>query len=220
MDGIQARQEAARLLCPGMDGIQARQEAARLLCLLTGENETMPKAPQRFLHQFSPDIRMLVATLCLTGGLFLSLQYPYPALLLFLCALILAWDALRYGTVWPAFDAFKAHQHDVLRRQLLEIRWPALLAAQPLAYYNWLQGIIDVGDGRHAAAKIHLLAAASGPIRTETDRSLIHCLLAEVAIQQGEIPVAAEHLRHAAALAPQGNVRRLIDSLQARVDSR
>ena len=173
----------------------------------------------RFIHQFSTDVRLIIAALSLVCALYLILHLAMWAVLFLFLAVVLSWDALRHGTVWPAFDAFKSHQHDRLRHLLLEIRWPALLAPQPLAYYNWLKGIVDMGDGRHAAAKVHLLAAASGPIRTETDRSLIHCLLAELAIQQGESAVASEHLRHASALASQGNIRGLINSLQARIDS-
>lgn len=176
------------------------------------------KPLRRFIQQYSPDSRLLVAALFTILAIYLGLQLVVLALLFFFAALLLLWDALRHGTVWPAFDAFKTHRHEQLYVLLEAIRWPSLLAPRSLAYYNWLKGVQDIGAQRLAAAKIHLLAAASGPIRTETDRSLIHCLLAEVAIQQAEGEVAAEHLRHAAALAGSDNIRRLIERLQARLN--
>lgn len=179
---------------------------------------SLVKPLSRFIQQYSPDSRLLVAALFIILAIYLSLQLVALAVLFACAALLLVWDALRHGTVWPAFDAFKGHHHEQLYVLLEAIRWPALLAPHSLAYYNWLKGVQDLGAQRLAAAKIHLLAAASGPIRTETDRSLIHCLLAEVAIQQTESEVAAEHLRHAAALAGSDNVRRLIERLQARLN--
>ncbi|MFU8837434.1 MAG: hypothetical protein ACNA75_03955 [Thiohalomonadaceae bacterium] len=180
----------------------------------------MIKPLLRQLQQLSPDVRLILAGLALICGFYLSLFVSVWGMLFLAVAVLLSWDALRYGSVWPAFDAFKRHQLDQMGAYLLGIRWPSLLSPRSLAYYNWLKGVLDISAGRQAAAKVHLLAAASGAIRTETDRSLIHCLLAELAIQQAEPTVAADHLRLAAALSSQAQVRGMITRLQARLDER
>ena len=174
----------------------------------------------RAIQQFSPDSRLIIAILCLVCGFYLALFLSLWGLGFTLMALWLSWDALRHGSVWPAFDAFKAHRINHMGALLLAIRWPALLAPVSLAYYNWLKGVLDMSCGRLNAAKVHLLAAASGPIRTETDRSLIHCLLAELGIQQGEFQVADQHLHHAAALSSDARIRQMVARLQARLDNR
>ena len=170
------------------------------------------------IHPYSPDSRLLAATISLVIGLVLGLHIAWMVIPLLLLAILIAWDALRHATVWPAFDAFKQHQFAAMRLLLNNIRWPSLLAPQSLAYYNWLKGIDDVHANRLAAAKVHLLAAASGPIHTENDRSLIHCLLAEVAIQEGDTTVAKEHLQHAGALSSQQSIREMINRLQQRIE--
>ena len=102
-------------------------------------------------------------------------------------------------------------------RRVMSMRWPNMLSHPSLAYYHWMKGVVDVSDGRFAAAKVHLLVAASGKLRTENDRSLVHCLLGEVALQEGEPEVAREHLRHATALQHHPEVDRIIGALSARL---
>ena len=41
-----------------------------------------------------------------------------------------------------------------------------------------LRGIVEATDNRFTAARVHLLVAATGKLRTENDRSLVQCLLA------------------------------------------
>ncbi len=181
------------------------------------ENRTI-RTFSRFIQQFTPDVRLIIALIALVCALYLALMLSWWGLLFLPVSMWLSWDALRHGSVWPAFDAFKSHRLDEMGAMLLATRWPSLLERQSLAYYNWLKGVVDISAGRLAAAKVHLLAAASGPIRTENDRSLIHCLLAELAIQQGEAAVASEHLRHASALSSQQSIRQMVARLQARLD--
>ncbi|MGM0594240.1 MAG: hypothetical protein ACQETD_06865 [Pseudomonadota bacterium] len=97
------------------------------------------------------------------------------------------------------------------------MRWPNMLSPRTLAYYHWLKGVVEMADGRFGAAKVQLLVAASGSLRTENDRSLVHCLLAEVALQLEEPEEATENLKHAQALAHRENVDRIIQALKARL---
>lgn len=133
-------------------------------------------------------------------------------------AIWLTWDALRNGTVWYGFHAFRDGDIRAVRKAMLQMRWPNMLSPQSLAYYHWLKGVVDMADNRFAAAKVHLLVAASGSLRTENDRSLVHCLLAEVGLQEQEPEVAREHLKHARALQHRPHVDRIIDNLRARLD--
>ncbi len=171
----------------------------------------------RMVHSQSPDVRLIIAMMCLMAGFYLALHGAWYAVLFTLLALWLVWDALRNGTVWHGFHAFRRGNHTVVRNAMLLMRWPNLLSRQSLAYYHWLKGVVDMSDGRFAAAKVHLLVAASGLLRTENDRSLVHCLLSEVAMQQEEPEVAREHLRHATALQHHPEVDRIIASLASRL---
>ena len=153
-----------------------------------------------------------------TCGLYLSLYTYWYAWLFSLTAVWLTWDALRHGTVWYGFHAFREGNLTVVRHAMGQIRWPNMLSNESLAYYHWLKGVVDMADSRFAAAKVHLLVAASGNLKTENDRSLVHCLLGEVALQEEEPEVAREHLRHARALQHRPHVDRIINGLSARLD--
>lgn len=170
------------------------------------------------MHQYAPDSRLLVALLALLCSLYLGFNVAPLAGLFALVALWLIWDALRHGSVWYGFHAFRRGDLAAVRLSLVQMRWPNLLDAECLAYYHWLKGVIEMADGRFAAAKVHLLVAASGQLRTENDRSLVHCLLAEVALQEMDQSVAQEHLRHARALQHHPEVDRIIRNLSIRLE--
>lgn len=170
------------------------------------------------VHQFSPDVRLIVATLSFVCALYLSLLTSPFAWLFTLLAVWLTWDALRNGTIWYGFQAFRDGNISVVRNAMLQMRWPNMLSPENLAYYHWLKGVVDMADSRFAAARVHLLVAASGALRTENDLSLVHCLLGEVALQEEEPEMAREHLRHARALNHRPDVDRIIGSLSARLE--
>ena len=170
------------------------------------------------MHQYGPDSRLLVALLALLCSLYLAFNVSPLAGLFAVVALWLIWDALRHGSVWYGFHAFRRGDLGAVRLSLVQMRWPNLLDVESRAYYHWLKGVIDVADSRFAAAKVHLLVAASGQLRTENDRSLVHCLLAEVALQESDKAAAHEHLRHARALQHHPNVDRMINSLSSRLE--
>lgn len=158
-----------------------------------------------------------MALLLVIATLYLSFNFSAYAVLMGVPALWLIWDALRHGSVWRGFHAFRAGDLVTVRLCLSQVRWPSLLESESRSYYHWLKGVIEVADARFAAAKVHLLVAASGQLRTENDRSLVHCLLAEVALQENAVQEAAEHLHHARALQHHPNVDRMIASLAARI---
>jgi hypothetical protein len=169
------------------------------------------------VQQYGPDSRLFLAMLTIIASLYLSFNVTLYATILVAPALWLIWDALRHGSVWHGFHAFRQGDLVTLRLALSQVRWPNLLETEARAYYHWLKGVIEVADGRYAAAKVHLLVAASGQLRTENDRSLVHCLLAEVALQENALLDARENLRHARALQHHPNVERMIDDLSARL---
>jgi len=169
------------------------------------------------VHEYSPDSRLLVALLAVVCSLYLGFNFTPLAGGFAFIALWLIWDALRHGSVWHGFAAFRRGDLAMVRYSLVQMRWPKLLDAESLAYYHWLKGVIDMADARFAAAKVHLLVAASGRLRTENDRSLVHCLLAELALQEADKSTAQEHLRHARALQHRSDVDRLIGKLSTRL---
>ena len=170
------------------------------------------------MHQYSPDSRLLIALLAVMCSLYLAFNVSPLAAGFAVVALWLVWDALRHGSVWYGFHAFRRGDLASVRYAMVQIRWPNLLTQESRAYYHWLKGVIDMADSRFAAAKVHLLVAASGQLRTENDRSLVHCLLAEVALQENEADVAREHLHHARALQHHPDADRIIRNLTARLE--
>ncbi len=170
------------------------------------------------MHQYSPDTRLLVSLLAFLCSVYLGFNVSPLAGLFAIVGFWLLWDVFRQSSIWYGFSAFRRGDLAVVRYALAQVRWPNLLNAESLAYYHWLKGVIDMADARFAAAKVHLLVAASGQLRTENDRSLVHCLLAEVGLQESDSAAAREHLHHARALQHHPDVDRVIHSLSARLD--
>ena len=167
---------------------------------------------------FVPAVRLTVALLSLACGGYLTGLGQWWSLPFILVTLLLVWDYLRNGAVWSAFRAFRQGDMERMRRLLAQVRWPQRLSARSIAYYHWLRGVLDALDGRHGAARVHLLVAASGELSSENDRALVQCLLAEVALQGGDREAARQHLRLARNLEHHERVSKLIRSLSGRVE--
>src|SRR5512139_1266285 len=119
-----------------------------------------------------------------------------PTFLAYLFAAVavwLVWDFVRNSSVWGAFMAFRSGQIDEMNRLLELVKYPSHLSSVTIAYYHWLKGVSEVADGRYGAAQVFLLLAASGDLRSTNDRSLVQCLLSEVAIQLQNKEQAREH---------------------------
>lgn len=173
----------------------------------------------RISDSFTPGMRLTLVLLALVAGSYFLLGLEVPvAALFFSMALLLLWNYFRHSSVWSAFRAFQQRDVSRVRMLLAYVRWPQLLSKPSLAYYHWLQGVVDAADGRLKAAQVHLLVAAAGELRSSNDRCLVQCLLAEVLLQQGERGAAREHLRFAEALADHDDLKRLLRSLEARVN--
>lgn len=172
----------------------------------------------KFSDFFTPHLRLILAMLC--GALTLMFaSHASPIFVLpLLSGLLLLWDYFRNSGVWIGFRAFRVGNLLRVRRSLDSVRWPHLLSRRSLAYYHWLRGVLDAADGRLQAARVHLLVAATGALHTENDRSLVQCLLAELALQEGNAASAAEHVRLANALEHHGEVAHIITALRRRLD--
>jgi hypothetical protein len=167
---------------------------------------------------FTPHLRLILALLCAALTLMFASHASAWTVLPLLCGLLLLRDYLRNSGVWIAFRAFRQGNLPRTRRTLASVRWPRLLSRRSLAYYHWLRGVLDAADGRLQAARVHLLVAATGALRTENDRSLVQCLLAELALQAGDHNMAAEHVRLANALGHHAEVAHIITALRSRLD--
>lgn len=167
--------------------------------------------------QFSPAIRLIVAALAMVCSLYLALL-PTPLAFLFAAfAIWLVWDYVRNSAVWGAFTAFRHGKIEEMNRQLAQVKYPNLLSPVTTAYYHWLKGVSEVAGGRYGAAQVFLLLAAGGALRSTNDRSLVQCLLSEVALQLQNREQAREHLRLANALQHSEQVERMIKQLTARL---
>lgn len=174
---------------------------------------------QRFVHQYDPDVRLIVSAISMLCCFYITLHRSPVAIPFFIASALLFTDVIRNSSIWYGFSAFRRGEMGKVTYALQQVRWPNLLSPQSRAYYNWLKGVKEVADLRYAAAKVHLLVAINGELKTQNDRSLLHCLLAEIAIQEGDSDSAREHLRHAEALEHHPEVNRIIHSLQQRVPS-
>lgn len=172
---------------------------------------------QRFVHHYGPDVRLIISAISLVCCLYITAYRSPIAIPFFLVAILLFADVIRNSSVWFGFAAFRQGDMARLEYALQQVRWPQLLSPQSNAYYNWLRGVMAAADGRYAAAKVHLLVAINGELKSQNDRSLLHCLLAEIALQEGEGDTAREHLKHAGALEHHPEVDRIIRSLSQRI---
>jgi hypothetical protein len=172
---------------------------------------------QRWVHQYDPDIRLITCAISMLCCLYITLHRSAWAVPFFILSALLFIDVMRNSSVWHGFSAFRRGDLGAVNYALQQVRWPQLLSAQSLAYYNWLKGVKEVADQRYAAAKVHLLVAINGELKTQNDRCLLHCLLAEIALQEGEGQTAREHLKHAVALEHHPEVNRIIQSLDQRI---
>lgn len=172
---------------------------------------------RRLADQFEPQVRLIVAAIFLVVAYYLALHASFISFLFLLLFLLLTWDYIRNNGVWIAFREFRNGQIEQVRRLLEQVKWPNFLNKEALAYYHWLKGVVDVSDGRLTAAKVHLLVAATGQLRTENDRCLVQCLLAEVALQGGDKQAAQEHLNLARNLEHHPNVDAIISKLSTRL---
>lgn len=179
----------------------------------------MIKNLQHFTHQYDPDIRLIVCAISLMCSLYITFSQSWWAVPFFVLSILLFVDVLRNSSIWYGFSAFRNGELAKVSYALGQVRWPRLLSAESTAYYHWLKGVVDVADERYAAAKVHLLVAINGELRTQNDRCLLHCLLAELALQEEDNATAREHLKHASALDHHPEVNRIIQSLEQRMSA-
>lgn len=171
----------------------------------------------RITAHFSPAIRLIMAALAMVCALYLSLIPTRLAFLFTALAIWLVWDYLRNSAVWGAFRAFRGGKIDEMSMWLRQVKYPNLLSPVASAYYHWLKGVSEVAEGRYGAAQVFLLLAAGGALRSTNDRSLVQCLLSEVALQLHNREQAREHLRMASALQHSAQVERMINQLTTRL---
>jgi hypothetical protein len=173
---------------------------------------------RRLLDGVAPPYRLAAGGLATILAVYLGgMGLPLPATLFALFGGLLLVDAVRNGPVWAAFRAFREGRHPAMQRGLAGVLWPGLLNRRARTYFHWLRGVGEAADGRFAAARVHLLLAATGNLSTDTDRCLVQCLLAESALQLGDLTAAREHLRLAAPFATRPDVVRLVERLSQRV---
>lgn len=172
----------------------------------------------RFADRLSAQPRLILGLLLIIASLYLALNGATWGGALAAVGLYLIWDYLRQNGIWLAFNAFRHGDMAELKRHLADVRWPSVLNKTTRAYYHWMTGVAEIADGRYAAAKVHLLVAATGELKTENDRSLVQCLLAETSLLIEDRSAAREHLRLASALTSNDHIQKIISRLQQQLD--
>lgn len=165
-----------------------------------------------------PRIRLLIAALTLWLGVTLLSHGAHVAgAVCCVGTLALTWGYFRVGSVWLALAAYRMGNVEQMSVHVRRVRWPRLLSPRYRGYYHWLQGVGLAIEGRIAPARDHLLQARRWRFRTENDRSIMECQLADMAIRCGEPAQAWSHLGHARTLRHHPRVDTLIASVEARI---
>lgn len=172
----------------------------------------------RMADVMDPAARLLIGSMAVALAIYFGARGLFWAWLGALAGVYLVWDAVRNGSVWAAFAAFRHGELEQTRRFLQQLVAPRWLGPTASAYYHWLRGLVEVSDGRLEAARVQLLVAAAGRLKTGRDRALVHCLLAEVAIRQETPDVARRHLDLAADLGLDAETASLITRLRQRLN--
>ena len=165
-----------------------------------------------------PRIRLLIAALTLWLGVTLISHGVHVAgAVCWVGTVALTWGYFRVGSVWLALAAYRMGNVEQMSVHVRRVRWPRLLSPRYRGYYNWLQGVGLAIEGRIAPARDHLLQARRWRFRTENDRSIMECQLADMAIRCGEPAQAWSHLGRARTLRHHPRVDTLIASVEARI---
>lgn len=165
-----------------------------------------------------PFLRLMLATMAAWyGGGKLVSGEALQGVLWTSAALLLIWGYFRVGSVWLALAAYRTGNVERMRDHVSCTRWPRLLSPRYRGYYHWLQGVGLAVEGRMAPARDHLLQARQWRFRTENDRSIMECQLADMAIRCGDPAQAWGHLRQARTLRHHPTVDALIAHVEASI---
>jgi hypothetical protein len=166
---------------------------------------------------FSPGIRWALVVLAGTlAGVQLA-QGRWEGLIFVVVALLLAWGHFRHSTVHAAFQACRRGNLAGARALLAAVPDPRRLTRKDQAYYHWLNGGFLAGDGKMEEARAAMQLAADGALRTDSDRALVNCQLAELALGAGDREAAEEHLRIARSLPHKPQVAEVLAQLDGLV---
>lgn len=157
------------------------------------------------------------AVLVSTGlGIYLLVSGVIWGLVFLAAAALLAWGYYRYGTVWLALRALSAGDGERAARLLNGVRRPDRLGSQSRAYYEYVRGVLAAAEERFDRAESHLRSSLDHRLRTENDRTLVECTLAEVLILRGRKDEARAILSRARAR----DHKPTLDELMERIDQR
>ena len=104
-----------------------------------------------------------------------------------------------------------------VERLLAEIRAPERLSAQQRAYYHYYRGLLCAERNDSEGARQHFRAAATGGLRTPSDRSLVQVQLAALALDVGDRSSARGHLDLARSQSHKPEVAQAIANLEEKL---
>lgn len=166
----------------------------------------------------TPRLRFLfILTALLLGAAWMGNGDRIDGTIVLGAGVLLTWGYFRSGSLWLALAAYRTGNVERMRDHVRRVRWPRLLSPRWRSYYHWLQGVALAVEGRIPPARDHLLQARRWRFRTENDRSIMECQLADMAIRCGEPAQAWGHLRHARGLRHHPVVDALIAHVERRI---
>jgi hypothetical protein len=189
---------------------------------LTDETSGLGSAPltRNFLPEpmLTPRLRLLfIMTALFLGAAWVGEGDRIDGAIVLGTGGLLIWGYFRSGSVWLALAAYRTGNVERMRDHVRRVRWPRLLSPRWRAYYHWLQGVALAIEGRLAPARDHLLQARRWRFRTENERSIMECQLADMAIRCGEPAQAWGHLSQARRFVHHSAVDALIASVEDRI---
>jgi tetratricopeptide (TPR) repeat protein len=167
---------------------------------------------------FSPRVRWTIVVLVTLWGIWGLVQGRPTAYLYLVGAGLLVWGHFRYGPVWLAFRALKKGDRERAANIIERIRHPDRLNRENTSFYYWIRGTLRTDSGDLDAAYRDLRKAAKGDLRTPSNKGVLYCQLADLAVLRREIDEAKNFLALAKAEKPGGHVFPMIEKIEQRIE--
>lgn len=155
---------------------------------------------------FPPRVRLVILAVVAALGAAEAARGRGAGWVLLVGAALLGYGAVRHGTVWIAFRAYRRGDLDAMERHLRGVWKPQWLRPEDRAYHDLLAGVAAHRRGDAALARRHFAAALAGPLPTTNIRAVAHYHAAGASLDDGDPAAARDHLAsarelpHAAAL--------------------
>lgn len=144
--------------------------------------------------------RLLLIALLLVFGVWLSIEKGlYAAWYLYAAALILVFNHIILGTVFPAFQQMQQGKKDEAAKLLRQVWNPRWLLPRTRAYYYLIKGMIEMQNKNLDAAEFQLRQALELHLPRPLDKAYLFLNLAHINFLKKEYAEARDFLAQAKA---------------------